>query len=522
MRTLAIVCSLGLSAWPTTGNTQTPADTGKLDEGLDEPSRFGVFVRMKDQLFRSGRDFPTFCEKNGDRSRSELRAEVMATLREKAERSWRAVRETVVAENSGIRNVQRLWIVNGFFCDATPAACRALSEREEVAFLYRQRLFAQHRSRPGGKADTKLLRRTVKMWNDDSATPLRTEGLEIPWNLQRIAAPKAWETSTGKGVLIAVFDTGVVATDALVRALHRNPSEELNGKDDDGNGFVDDVFGWDFRSDHNCPLGDARGHGSMCSGIIAGRPAGKRKTMTGVAPRAKILPIRGTGYLRAYEYALTSGADIVSMSYMWVQRPLGNYRGLYRLAHEHMTAAGILSVGGAGNFARLAKWKQIALPKDIPCVVAASGILKNGKKAPASSQGPCTWAGVAFYDDYPKSAPLPKPDVTGCFGGFPVWSPLTRRPNRRWRIVEDVGGGAGLIVGPQGNSFAGPHAAGVAALMMSANPELPAWRVKQLMEQTCKDIGKKGRDSVFGAGLLQADKAVAAAKAVRASRAKRK
>jgi hypothetical protein len=48
--------------------------------------------------------------------------------------------------------------------------------------------------------------------------------------------------------------------------------------------------------------------------------------------------------------------------------------------------------------------------------------------------------------------------------------------------------------------------------MLSANPELNAWEVKSLMEQTCKDIGEKGRDAVFGAGLLQALEAVRAAK----------
>ena len=64
-------------------------------------------------------------------------------------------------------------------------------------------------------------------------------------------------------------------------------------------------------------------------------------------------------------------------------------------------------------------------------------------------------------------------------------------------------------------SFSGPHAAGVAALMLSVNPELNAWQVKRLMEETCKDLGAPGRDPVFGAGLLQARDAVRAAKGLR-------
>ena len=117
---------------------------------------------------------------------------------------------------------------------------------------------------------------------------------------------------------------------------------------------------------------------------------------------------------------------------------------------------------------------------------------------------------MKFYDDYRPDKPLQKPDVTACFGGYPVWGrPLAFG---RLRIVTRVGANFALIVGPQGNSFSGPHAAGVAALMLAVSPELNAWQVKRLMERTCKDIGAKGRDTVFGAGLLQALEAVRAAK----------
>ena len=67
------------------------------------------------------------------------------------------------------------------------------------------------------------------------------------------------------------------------------------------------------------------------------------------------------------------------------------------------------------------------------------------------------------------------------------------------------------MIGPQGNSFSGPHAAGVAALMLSANPGLPAWEVKRVMESTCQDLGAAGRDYESGAGLLDALAAVKAA-----------
>ena len=267
-------------------------------------------------------------------------------------------------------------------------------------------------------------------------------------------------------------------------------------------------------------LGDgaAMTHGSMCGGIMAGRPINKKNLATGVAPRARLMVLRGMGHLKSYEYALANGADIMSMSYMWPGIPLGNYRGVYRLAHEHMSAAGLLAVGGAGNFGAgqraQPKGKQIALPKDIPCVIAAAGIIEDGTQPPFSSKGPCYWEGVKFYSDYPKDKPLRKPDVTGCIGGYPVWGRpnVVARTRGRWKLITDESNNIGLVTGPQGNSFSGPHAAGVAALMLSVNPDLKPWQIKSIMEQTCTDLGPKGWDAQYGAGLLNAEAAVKAAK----------
>ncbi|MDP6424943.1 MAG: S8 family serine peptidase [Planctomycetota bacterium] len=494
----------------------------KLDTGLEGDRYHAVFVRMADQLFPRGGDFERFCRENKAAKRSELRARVTKTLRDKNDTSWKAIRKQVDAlvKEQTLSGVQRTWIVNGFFCRAKPSACKALATRDDVAFVYRQRALIQTggaRNRNRRAPDRKLLNRLLGEWKDDSDDAFSASDLKVPWNLKRIRVPEAWKLATGRGAVVATFDTGLYPTPALVGALWRNPTEQVDGKDNDGNGKVDDVFGWDFSGNHNVSVGDARGHGTACGGIIAGRPAGEPRTVTGVAPRARIMPIRGMGHLAAYEYAVLTGADVVSMSYMWIRVKLGHYRGLYRLAHEHMTAAGVVSVGGAGNFKQQApKGHQIALPKDIPCVIAVAGIFQNGKQAPFSSEGPCYWNGVKFYDDYPPDQPLVKPDVTACPGGYPVWFPkvLRRRSGQRafrGRVVWDAGDGCGLVVGPRGNSFSGPHAAGVAALMLSANPELPAWRVKELMEATCKDLGEEGRDTTYGAGLIQADAAVRAA-----------
>jgi subtilisin family serine protease len=504
----------------------------KLDQGLDgDPdSVCPVFVRLTDQLISKGGDYEKFCRDHQGEPRSKLRRWVVQTLKEKADRSFKKIAGPIekLREAGQVHDVERFWIVNGLACRASVKACRQLAGLEEVSFVYLQRgPVLQHAESPARGAaaqpglsldqQKQIYKQVLDQWKDDSNEPFSSEGLDIPWNLRRIRADAAWreEHVAGKGVVVALCDSGLMVAPPLLQALWKNPGEKLNGQDDDGNGYVDDLFGYDFAARSFYALGDSGpiSHGSICAGIIAGRPEPKSRIITGVAPRARLMVLRGMGYLKSYEYALANGADVMSMSYMWPGVELGHYRGLFRTAHEHLAAGGLVAVGGAGNFSRLPQGKQIALPKDIPCVIAAAGILEDGSKAPPSSEGPCYWNGVKFYDDFPPEAALQKPDVTGCFGGYPMWYRVTgalRVPKAKVAVLE--GTAFALVVGPQGNSFSGPHAAGVAALMLSANPEMNAWEVKSLMEQTCQDIGPKGRDLTFGAGLLNALEAVRAAK----------
>jgi len=515
-------------------SAQEEPQTTKLDRGIRGDQQHEVFVRMADQLFVTAVDYPKFCRENAGRKRSELRRQVMAELRKKADASWKLIEATVHAlqKDDSITDVKRYFVVNGFGCRASTEACKKLAAHQAVGFIYRKpprpnvvpvsdqpQRGRRGVARQASARGKKLLERAIEMWEKGAHKAFDADAVMAPWNLKEIQADQVWrqEGVTGKGITIALLDSGIHVTPSLITALWRNEKEKLNGKDDDNNGYVDDIFGWDFQNGSNLVVGDQGiGHGSMCGGIMAGRPVdtgeGKEKIVTGIAPEARLMVLRGMGHLAAYEYALTNGADVISMSYMWVNQPLGNWRGLYRLAHEHMTAAGIVSVGGAGNFSQLPKGKQIALPKDIPCVVAAAGLDKTMVKARASSEGPCYWDDVVFYRDYSEADPLQKPDVTGFFTDYPVWTYLDRRLPRRWKVVHKCEDGYGLVIGPGGNSFSGPHAGGVAALMLSANEDIPAFRVIEVMKQTCKDLGEKGHDTVYGAGLLQALKAVQAIK----------
>jgi subtilisin family serine protease len=107
---------------------------------------------------------------------------------------------------------------------------------------------------------------------------------------------------------------------------------------------------------------------------------------------------------------------------------------------------------------------------------------------------------------------LLKPDLTAFPSGYPVWNVSGSHKIRPgWREAEKDNG-ASLVVGPAGNSFSGPHAAGVAALMLSANPELNPWETSEILRETASGLGSKGSDSKFGAGLIDALAAVRAAK----------
>jgi subtilisin family serine protease len=338
--------------------------------------------------------------------------------------------------------------------------------------------------------------------------PFDPEGKATPWNLRMIGADRVWSelNVTGEGAVVAMFDAGVRYTQKDLRQNVWINEDEVanNGQDDDGNGLVDDLYGFDFtswKSDVMPGPGRRPGveHGTITSGIVAGDGTGG--TITGVAPRARVMILKGSGtYLsgRVFEYALENGADIVNMSFSVPD--LGNSRGLWRLMADQATCASLVLVSGAGNFQQSHKIPvQMRIPEGIPSVIGAGGVDRELKVPKFCSLGPVEWASVKFYEDYPMPEGLVKPDVCGFPGaGYPVLAGKDEGyidPNKSVR----------------GNSLSGPHVSGTAALMLSAHPELPAWRVKEILEATARDIGEEGKDNRTGAGLVNAYEAVKAA-----------
>ncbi len=142
------------------------------------------------------------------------------------------------------------------------------------------------------------------------------------WGLNQIHAPDAWSAGyTGKGVVVAVIDTGVDYTHPDLSAnMWKNGGEIAgNGVDDDHNGYVDDVYGYDFVDQDGTPFDD-EGHGTFVAGIIAGLHNGIG--VTGVAPDAQIMAVRVLGrgdttyegVASGIRYAVDNGADVINLS----------------------------------------------------------------------------------------------------------------------------------------------------------------------------------------------------------------
>ncbi|MGE5086088.1 MAG: S8 family serine peptidase, partial [Bacillota bacterium] len=123
------------------------------------------------------------------------------------------------------------------------------------------------------------------------------------WGMLNIGVQEAWKVTKGSpDMIVAVIDTGVDYThEDLLPNLWRNEKEiPNNGIDDDGNGYIDDVIGWDFASNDNKPFdlsmspldilfkGGNPGHGTHCAGNVAAR-GDNGKGIAGVAPNVKIM-----------------------------------------------------------------------------------------------------------------------------------------------------------------------------------------------------------------------------------------
>jgi len=451
-----------------------------------------VILLLEDQMLETPHGYAAFCKEHATRKRLELRKETVARLKKLA----RGHDEVLKALGSPPR-ARSLWIVNAIAVPLTLAQIDQARSLKSVIFVYPAGALPPAGGDPG---------KVAEVLEAAPREPFTTKRRQVPWNLKKLHVPEVWKDLkiTGEGVVVAMYDAGV---NYLQQDLRQNVwinAGEIpnNGKDDDKNGYVDDYYGYDFRRMTAQVRPGNVHHGTWTACVVAGDGTGG--TITGVAPRARFMPLRAAGgpFLAAlaFQYAIEQGADIVSMSFSIPN--LKHTRGLWRRMSEHASCCGLVLVSGAGNFGVSAKIPvQIRVPEGIPCVICAGGINpKKPRKVPRQlSQGPVEWGSVEFYGDHPMPDGLIKPDVCAFPGPKIALVHQTK---------DDYLPGSNQKFG---NSLSAPHVAGVCALMLSANPDLLAWNVKAILEQTATDIKPKGKDTATGAGLVHALRAVKAA-----------
>jgi serine protease len=285
------------------------------------------------------------------------------------------------------------------------------------------------------------------------------------WNFREIGMQKAWEVTRGKGVVIAVIDTGV--------AFETDDHGCYQAKDFGRTGFVP---GFDFIHNNAHP-NDDQGHGTHVAGTIA-ESTNNGEGCAGIAPEATIMPLKvlskdGFGSLGdiadAVRYAADHGADVINMS---LGGPFPS--AILHSAVQYAYKKGVTIVCAAGNSGQ----EGVGYPAAFPECIAVSSVGPGGKLAPYSSYG----SQVAI------AAP----------GGD-----------------KSLGANAGVLQNSvinneddyyslQGTSMASPHVAGVAALLISQGVKGPA-EVKAALQKAAKPKSPKKQ---YGAGLLDAAAAV--------------
>ncbi|UCH83338.1 MAG: S8 family serine peptidase, partial [Candidatus Latescibacterota bacterium] len=266
-----------------------------------------------------------------------------------------------------------------------------------------------------------------------------------------VDATDAWDIEVGSDVIVGVCDGGVdYEHEDLAANIYKNPNEiPGNNIDDDNNGFIDDVRGWDFGDDDNDPM-DESGHGTHVAGTIAA-VGNNGIGITGVNWHARIMPLKivdinGEGFTypaaRAIEYAVMMGARVTNHSWGG-----GNPSSALNDAIIAAQEAGVLTVASAGNAGRELNDYHQHFPAGLPFdgIVSVANTNRNDQLAGSSN-----WSS--------ENVDL----------GAPGSGILSTTPGNRYESFT-------------GTSMSAPHVTGAISLIWAHAPRMSAMQVKELL-----------------------------------------
>ena len=289
------------------------------------------------------------------------------------------------------------------------------------------------------------------------------------WSLDKIDASQAWDLHTGDPeTVVAVIDWGVDYDHRDLRGNMWVNDAEANGEtgvDDDENGYVDDVYGYDFSGGQGDPIDTTgNGHGTHCAGIAAAQ-GNNLLLITGVCWDARVMALKFDGTetdaATAMYYAVANGADVTSNSYGG-RNPEATVEQAIQYAHSQ----GVVMVAAAGNESS----SSLFYPAAYDHMIAVASTDTNDEKASHSNYG--SWVDIAA------------PGV-GIYSLYP-------------------GGG---LFNLSGTSMACPHVAGAAALLLSLHPTLTPDEVRDVLMDTADPIAP----GICASGRLNLASAMAAA-----------
>ena len=313
------------------------------------------------------------------------------------------------------------------------------------------------------------------------------------WNLPLMRLPQAWAIEKGnRNVVIAIIDSGIdYKHEDLAQKAWINPNEiPENGLDDDGNGYIDDIYGWDFTDAPNLqaegdylegdnePI-DESGHGTHVAGIAGALP-NNGVGIAGVAWECPLMAIRaglslgGSSRMQdddsasAIVYAADNGASIINMSWGSERRSF-----VIQDAIDYAYSRGVVLVAAAGNSQK----PKAIFPAAYRKVIAVASTEQNQQRFYQSNFG----ASI---------------DI-----GAPGNVILSTQINNQYRRLT-------------GTSMASPHVAGVAALLLAKRPTLTHEEVRNILINTTDPVYREDSDELderfVGAGTINAERALLA------------